>query len=56
MRIAPIVASTILALSIPAFAQSLSGNEIRDKLIGGTFSGVARGVSYSEHLNANGTI
>jgi hypothetical protein len=39
-----------------AFAQSLSGNQIRDTLIGNTLTGVADGESYSEHLNSDGTI
>jgi hypothetical protein len=57
MRIALIVASTILAFSTAAFGQSLSGKQIRETLIGNTFSGVDEdGESFSEHLNPDGTI
>jgi hypothetical protein len=55
MRIA-LLAGIILALSTAAFAQSLSGDQIRTTLIGNSFSGFADGESYSEHLNADGTI
>jgi hypothetical protein len=56
MRIALIVCSTILALSTTVSGQSLSADQIRETLIGNTFSGVEDGKSYSEHLNPNGTI
>jgi hypothetical protein len=56
MRIALIVASTVVAFSTTAFGQSLSEKQIRETLIGNTFSGTADGESYSEHLNPNGTI
>ena len=56
MRIALIVASTILAFTTTAFGQSLSGKQIRETLIGNTISGVEDGESYSEHLNPDGTI
>jgi hypothetical protein len=56
MRIALIVATTILVFSNTAFGQSLSGKEIRETLIGNTLSGVSDGESYSEYLNADGTI
>ena len=52
MRIA-LLASMTLALTTTAFAQSLSGNQIRETLIGNSFSGVADGDSY---LNPDGTI
>jgi hypothetical protein len=55
MRIA-MLAAAILALSTTAFAQSLSGNQIRQTLVGGTISGVENGETYSERLNPNGTI
>jgi hypothetical protein len=56
MRIALIVFSTILAFSTTASGQSLSGDQIRETLIGNTLSGVEDGKSYSEHLNPDGTI
>src|SRR5882724_241683 len=57
MRIALIVASTILAFSTTAFGQSLSGKQIRETLIGNTFSGVDEdGESFSERLNPDGLI
>jgi hypothetical protein len=56
MRIALIVAGTILAFSTTASGQSLSGDRIRETLIGNTFTGVEGGESYSEYLNPNGTI
>lgn len=57
MRTALIVASTILAFSTAAFGQSLSGKQIRETLIGSTFSGVDEdGESFSERLNSDGTI
>jgi hypothetical protein len=57
MRIALIVATTILAFSTTAFAQTLSGKQIRETLIGNTFSGVDEdGDSFSERLNRDGTI
>jgi hypothetical protein len=56
MRIALIVASTILAFSTTASGQSLSEDQIRETLIGNTFSGVEDGESYSEYLNPDGTI
>ena len=57
MRIALIVASTILAFSTTAFGQSLSGKQIRETLIGNTFSGVDEDAqSFSEYLSADGTI
>ena len=56
MRTAFLVASITVALSSTAFAQSLSGNQIRETLIGNTLTGVADGESYSEHLNSDGTI
>jgi len=57
MRIALIVATTILAFSTTAFAQTLSGKQIRETLIGNTFSGVDEdGESFSESLNLDGTI
>jgi hypothetical protein len=56
MRIALIVASTILVFSNTAFGQSLSGEQIRETLIGNTISGISDGESYSEYLNPNGTI
>ncbi|MFY9840245.1 MAG: hypothetical protein WAK55_28015 [Xanthobacteraceae bacterium] len=55
MRIA-LLAGITLALSTAAFAQSLSGDQIKTRFIGNTFSGFADGESYSEHLNADGTI
>ncbi len=55
MRIALVVSMT-LALSATAFAQSLSGNQIRQALIGHTISGVQNGKSYSEYLKPDGTI
>ena len=55
MRIA-LIAGMTLALSTAAFAQSLSGDQIRTTLVGNTFSGVADGESYTEHLNPDGTI
>jgi hypothetical protein len=55
MRIV-LLAGITLALSTTAFAQSLSGDQIRTTLVGNTFSGVADGESYSEHLNPDGTI
>ena len=56
MRIALVVASTILTFSTTAFGQSLSEKQIRETLIDSTFSGVADGESYTEHLNQDGTI
>jgi hypothetical protein len=57
MRIALIVATTILAFLTTAFAQTLSGKQIRETLIGNTFSGVDEdGDSFSELLNPDGTI
>jgi len=57
MRIALIVVSTILAFSTAAFGQSLYGKQIRETLIGNTFSGVDEdGESFSERLNPDGTI
>jgi hypothetical protein len=57
MRITLIVVSTILAFSTTAFGQSLSGKQIRETLIGNTFSGVDEdGESFSERLNPDGTI
>ena len=56
MRIALIVASTILAFSTTAFGQPLSGKQIRETLVGNTFSGVEDGESFSEYLNPDGTI
>ena len=55
MRIA-LLAGFTLALTTAAFAQSLSGDQIRTTLVGDTFSGFADGETYSEHLNADGTI
>jgi hypothetical protein len=55
MRIA-LLAGITLALTTAASAQSLSGDQIRTTLIGNTFSGLADGETYSEHLNADGTI
>jgi hypothetical protein len=55
MRIA-LLAGFTLALTAAASAQSLSGDQIRTTLIGNTFSGFADGETYSEHLNADGTI
>lgn len=55
MRIT-IVALLAAAFSTAAAAQSLSGEQIRNALIGHTISGVEDGEAYSEHLNADGTI
>jgi hypothetical protein len=55
MRIA-LLAGITFALSTAAFAQSLSADQIKTRLIGNTFSGFADGESYSEHLNTDGTI
>jgi hypothetical protein len=43
-------------LSTAAGALSSSGDQIRPTLIGNSFSRFADGESYSEHLNADGTI
>lgn len=55
MRIAIAVLFTA-ALSTTAFAQSLSGEQIRQALIGHTITGTEDGEAYSEYLNPNGTI
>jgi hypothetical protein len=51
-----LVAFVALAFSTPVFAQSLSGNQIRQALVGHTINGVENGQSYSQYLNPNGTI
>ena len=51
-----LLATVTLALSSTAFAQSLSGSQIRETLVGKTISGVEDGESYSEYLNPDGTI
>jgi len=57
MRILIVATVTLtLALSATAFAQSLSGRQIREVLEGKTITGVENGESYSERLSPDGTI
>jgi hypothetical protein len=51
-----LLAGVALALSTTAFAQELSGTQIRQALVGKTMSGIENGESYSEYLSPDGGI
>jgi hypothetical protein len=51
-----LLAGVTLALSTTAFAQALSGTQIRQALVGRTISGFDKGEAYSEYLSPNGSI
>ena len=51
-----LLATVISALSTTAFAQSLSGDQIRERLVGNTMSGFDDGEYYSQVLNSDGSI
>ena len=51
-----LLATVIAALSTTAFAQSLSGDQIRERLVGNTMSGFDDGEYYSQVLNPDGSI
>ena len=51
-----LLATVISALSTTAFAQSLSGDQIRERLVGNTMSGFDDGEYYSQVLNPDGSI
>jgi hypothetical protein len=51
-----LLAGVALALSTTAFAQELSGTQIRQALVGKTISGIENGESYSEYLSPDGGI
>jgi hypothetical protein len=50
------LATVVMALSTTAFAQSLSGNQIRERLVGNIISGVDKGECFSQVLNPDGSI
>ena len=56
MRVLLFITAATLALSTTAFAQSLSGDQIRETLVGNTMSGFDDGEVFHEYLNPNGTI
>jgi hypothetical protein len=51
-----LLAGVTLALSTTAFAQALSGTQIRQALVGKTISGIENGEAYSEYLSPDGAI
>ncbi len=51
-----LLAAVTMALSTTAFAQSLSGSQIRERLVGNIMSGVDKGECFSQVLNPDGSI
>ena len=51
-----LLATAIVALSTAAFAETLSGNQIRNLLAGNTMIGVQDGSPYEEYLSPSGMI